>query len=225
MFRRTFFKTIAAGLAGLGLGLSAKEKPPEGEPILHDNTQWPWSRSLQHDPLLYQQLIHHKGQVVDWDEFAGKQGRDVTYLYAPEYAMTFVTLGKRPSKDNPIYVFVGDDRRLVLMDHAWPGGYDIQIFEVVRRDEQHVPTYAVTKDKVLSTLLETPIDRKCIYLYKRGDNEWGGLATPTPINFSELRENVKVGVSNTALLWSCRNKTMTFGHHWSANIHVSNPRS
>jgi len=216
MFRRTFFKTIAAGLAGLGLGLSAKEKPPEGEPILHDSHQWP------HYDLPGGRSRWYK-QLVDWDDQASRQGRDVTYLYAPEYAMTFVTLGKRPSKDDPIYIFVGDDRRLILMDHAWPGWYNM--YHGACGCEQHVPTCAVTKDKVLSTLLETPVDRKCIYLYKRGDNEWGGLATPTPINFSELRENVKVGVTKTALLWACRNKTMTFGHHWSANIHVSNARS
>lgn len=212
MKRRSFGKTLLAGLAGLGLGLSAKEKAPEGEPILHDNTQWPWSRSLQHDPRCYQHLI-------DWDESAASQGRDVTYLYAPEYAMTFVTLGRRPSKNDPIYVFVGDDRRLILMDHAWPGWYNM--YHGACGCEQHVPTCAVTKDKVLSTLLETPIDRKCIYLYKRGDNEWGGLAVSTPINFSKLRENVEVGVTQTALLWAWRNKTMTFGHLWSASIHVS----
>lgn len=213
MFRRTFFKTIAAGLAGLGLGLSAKEKPPAGEPILHDYPQWP-----HYDPFSPANLARWPlpKQLVDLDDQAGRQGRDVTYLYGPEYAMTFVTLGKIPSNDDPIYIFVGDDRRLVRSNHAWPGnphGY------------QHFPTYAVTKDKVLSTLLETPVDRKCIYLYKRGESEWGGFAVSSHINFSKLPDYVKVGVSNTALLWSCRNKTMTFGHQWSANIHVSNPRS
>ena len=161
MIRRSFGKTLLAGLAGMSLGLSAKEKPPDGSP-----------------------------EFVDLDNLAGHQGRNVTYLYGPEYAMTFVTLGKLPSKDDPIYVFVGDDRRLVIMDHAFPGWYNMMY-------EQHVPTYVVTKDKVLSTLLETPVDKKCICLYKRGDDEWGGLAATTPINFSELRENVKVRVTAT----------------------------